>query len=234
MKNFPKIIEFPLFILIICFLIMAYSCKSLVVKEEDSASDKAGKVFGRVLLGVGTLGMSEEYIKDYGKEYEQKKQAGTILRNYSLHTLLAIEDIGKAEEQIALMTRANNEDRIKYHLVMANNLLDNAVDKMKELKSKGNQKDIAKRFKSTIEDIVNKKKQLIKYWMKKERGAALAYQNLANEEIVKLLDGILSLGISNEYVFSQDDTYKIIAIRERWAQLTKSKLLKQPSPKQTF
>lgn len=234
MKYSSKIFKFLFLTLIIYFLVMNYSCKSLVIKEEDSASDKAGKVFGRVLLGVGTLGMSEEYIEGYGKEYEQKKQAGTILRNYSLHTLLALEDIGRAEKQIALMTRTNNADRIKYHLIMANNLLDNAVDKMKELKGKGNRKDIAKRFKSAIEDIANKKKQLINYWMKKERGAALAYQNLANEEIVKLVDGILSLSILNKYVFSQDDTYKIIAIRERWAQLTKSKFPKQTSPKQTF
>lgn len=234
MENFSRSIKLTLLVLITCSLITAYSCTSLVIKEEDSPADKAGKIFGRVLFGVSTLGMSEEYIEGYGKEYEQKKQAGKILKNYSLHTLLVLEDIGRAEKQIVLMTRANNAERIKYHLVMANNLLDNAVDKMKELKSKGNQKDVAKRFKSAIEDIVNKKKQLIKYWMKKERGAALAYQNLANEEIVKLLDGILSLSISNEYVFSKDDTYKIIAIREQWAQLTKSKFPKQPSPKQTF
>ena len=229
-----RILQFAFLVLVFCSLITTYSCKSLVIKEGDSSSDKAKKVFGRIFLGVGSLGLSEEAIEGYKKEYEHEKQISIKLRNYSLHTLLAIEDIGRAEEQIAFMTMANNEDRIKYHLVMANNLLDNAIDKMKEIKSKGNQKDIAKRFKDSIESIVTGKKQLIKYWMKKERGAALAYQNLANEEIVKLLDGILSLGISNEYVFSQDETYKIIAIRERWVQLIKTKFPKQPSPKQTF
>lgn len=197
-------------ILISSFLIMSYSCKSMVIKEEDSTSDKTGKIFGRILLGVGTLGISETAMENYEMEYEHEKQTGAILRNYSMYTLQAIEDLGKAEEQIALMTREKSEEKIKYRLVMANNLLNDTADKIKEFKISEGQKEVAKEFKNSIGDIVDKKRQLIKYWAKKEHGAALAFQISANQKIVEVIEKILRLSISNKYVFSQDEIYKII------------------------
>ena len=70
--------------------------------------------------------------------------------------------------------------------------------------------------------------------LKKELGAALAFQTLANQEVIELLDGLLSLSISNEYVFSQDEVYEIISLREQWVQKAKKELYLKPAPEQTF
>lgn len=221
-------------VLISSFLIVSYSCKSMVIKEGDSTLDKTGKVFGRILLGVGTLGISETAMENYEMEYKHEKQTGAILRNYSMYTLQTIEDLGKAEKQIALMAREKNEEKIKYHLVMANNLLDDAAEKMEEFKISEGQKEVAKEFKNSINDIVDKKRQLIKYWTKKEHGAALAFQISANQKIVEVIEKILGLSISNKYIFSRDEIYKIISIREKWAQSSKTEFRLQPSPKEAF
>jgi hypothetical protein len=206
----------------------------MVIKDGDSISDKTGKIFGRILLGAGTLGISETAMENYEMEYKHEKQAGAILRNYSMYTLQAIEDLGKAEEQMVLMSREKNEEKIKYHLVMANNLLDDTAGKMEEFKISESQNDVAKEFKNSIGDIVDKKRQVIKYWAKKEHGAALAFQISANQKIVEVIEKILRLSISNKYVFSQDEIYKIISLREKWAQSAETKFPLQPSPKGAF
>jgi len=234
LKKYSIIFRFAFLAIVFCSLLEAYSCRSLVIKEKDSASDKTGKVFGRILLGVGTLGLSENAIEDYTKEYKREKQSGAVLRNHSMYTLQAIADIGKAEREISLMIREKNPERIKYHLVMANNLLDNAVDKMSGLQKNKEQKNVAKGFKSSIKNIVDMKKQLIKYLVNREHRAAVAYQTLANQKIVEVLDRILQLSISNKYVFSQDEVYEIIALRQKWEQSVKTKVPFQSPPKQTF
>lgn len=234
MKKISKNFEFTFLILIFCFFILMHGCKSLVIKEDDSAGDKVGKIFGRTLLGLGTFGLSEGAIEDYQEKYKHEKQIGIVLRNYSIYTLQSLEDIGRAEIEIAFMMRQQQEEKIKYHMVMANNLLNRALDRMKKMKDINVMNDTAKNFKNTIDDIVNKKKQLIGYWLQKESGSAAAFQTLANQKIIEILDNILQLYISNKYVFSQDEISKIAELREKWARLTKAKYYYKPTPKQTF
>jgi hypothetical protein len=206
----------------------------MVLKEEDSASDKTKKVLGRIFLGMGTFGFSEETIESYEKEYQQEKKLGALLRNTFIVVLQAFEDIGKAEKGVILLTRDRNEERIKYHLVMVNNFLDNAAEKVKKIKDIGQEKAVGEKFKNAVEDIISKKKQVIGYWLKKEIGAAVAYQTLANQKIIEVINEILQLSASNKYVFSQDEVYKIIALREEWVKLTGAKALPQPEPRKIF
>src|SRR3989338_2905321 len=168
-ENKFKTIRFLFLASLVFSLFVVNGCKSMVIKDDDSASDKTKKVLGRIFLGVGTFGISEGTIEDYEKEYDQEKKKSAVLRNISIFTLQAIE---------------------------------------------------------------NKKKQLIGYWLKKEYGAAAAYQTLTNQKIIEILDKILQLSSSNKYIFSQDEIYKIIRLREEWTKLTKFRF--QPSPKQTF
>ncbi len=231
-ENKFKTIRFLFLASLVFSLFVVNGCKSMVIKDDDSASDKTKKVLGRIFIGVGTFGISEGTIEDYEKEYDQEKKKSAVLRNISIFTLQAIENIGKAENEIVLMTRQQQEEKIKYYMVIANNLLDNADNKVKGLKDIKDMGDIAKQFKDAVMDIVNKKKQLIAYWLKKEYGAAAAYQTLTNQKIIEILDKILQLSSSNKYIFSQDEIYKIIRLREEWTKLTKFRF--QPSPKQTF
>ncbi len=234
LNNHMEVIKFILLLLYGCSIFSTYSCKSMVIKEEDSASDKTKKVLGRIFLGVGTLGFSEETIENYEKDYREEHKFGALLRNTFIIVIQAVEEIGKAEKEVILLTRDKNEERMKYHLVMVNNFLDNASEKIKKIKDPGQEKAVGEKFKNVVEDIINKKKQVIGYWLKKEIGAAVAYQTLANQKIVEVINEILQLSASNKYVFSQDEVYKIIALREEWAKLTGAKALPQPEPRKIF
>ena len=236
MKRKLKIFKYIFLALALFTIISTCSCRSLVIKDEDSTKDKAGKIFGRVLLGVGTLGLSEEAIKGYEKEDMHEKQAGIVLRNYSILTLQAIEDIGKAEKEIAFMVRQQQEEEIQYHLIIATNFLESAIEELKGLNKIKGEENVAERFKDAITDIVNKKKQLIGYLLKNERGAAAASGDLANQRIIEVFDGILRLTASNRYIFSKEEVDKIIIQKDAWGQLLKSGPVFQPPhpPKNVF
>ena len=124
-ENKFKTIRFLFLASLVFSLFVVNGCKSMVIKDDDSASDKTKKVLGRIFLGVGTFGISEGTIEDYEKEYDQEKKKSAVLRNISIFTLQAIENIGKAENEIVLMTRQQQEEKIKYYENLVQKLWNN-------------------------------------------------------------------------------------------------------------
>jgi len=48
-------------------------CSALIIRDTDTPGEEAGKVLGRIVLGIGTIGMSELIIGDM--ELKEERQA---------------------------------------------------------------------------------------------------------------------------------------------------------------
>lgn len=93
---------------------MLAGCANMLIQEEDSLADKAGKVGARVFLGLTTLGISELVMADQREAWERARQ----LDAYRLELARLVEEgaLTKADaDKFHQIARSELERRAALH-----------------------------------------------------------------------------------------------------------------------
>ena len=186
-------------------------CQSLIVREEDDPATKAVKVLGRLALGAGTLTYSERQIDAIARE----EKTGAIARNTSNEFLRALADLAKFDDEIRLMLKEDTPEKIKYRLVLADNYLNQAKNRIKLLELR-NQAAVSSSLSLEFDQAVQNKAKMVAYLLEREVGAARGANKFANEQIVQILDEILSYTKVNRFIFQEPEIAQIAQARETW------------------
>jgi hypothetical protein len=187
-------------------------CQTLIVREDDDPATKAAKVLGRLALGAGTLTYSERQIDAVARE----EKTGAMARTTSNEFLKALSDLAKFEDEIRLMLKEDTQDQIKYRLVLAENYLSQARNRIQllEVRSPGT---VSTSLSLAFRQAVENKAKMVAYLLDREVGAAKGANRFANEQIVIILDEILSYTKVNRYVFQDQEIAQITQARETWS-----------------
>ncbi len=186
-------------------------CQTLIVREDDDPATKAVKVLGRLALGAGTLTYSERQIDAVARE----EKTGAMARNTSNEFLKALADLAKFDDEIRLMLKEDTPEKIKYRLVLAENYLNQARNRIKLLEVR-NQAAVSGSLSLAFSQALQNKAKMVAYLLEREVGAARGANKFANEQIVQILDEILSYTKVNRYIFQEAEIAQIAQARETW------------------
>ncbi len=192
-------------------LLALSGCQSLIVREEDDPATKAVKVLSRIALGAGTLTYSERQIDAIARE----EKTGAMARSTSDEFLKALADLAKFDDEIRLMLKEDTQEKIKYHLVLAENYLNQAKSRIKLLELR-NPAAVSSSLSLAFKQAVENKAKMVAYLLEREIGAARGANKFANEQIVQILDEILSYTKVNRYIFQEAEVAQIAQARETW------------------
>jgi len=200
----------PRFAPSLLFLLLA-GCQTLIVREEDDPATRAAKVLGRLALGAGTLTYSERQIDAIARE----EKTGAMARGTSNEFLKALADLAKFDDEVRLMLKESDQDRIKYRLVLAENYLNQAKNRIQLLEVR-NPAAISGSLALAFRQALENKGKMVAYLLQREVGAAKGANQFANEQIVQILDEILSYTKVNRYIFEEQEIARIAHARETW------------------
>ena len=186
-------------------------CQSLIVREDDDPATKAVKVLGRLALGAGTLTYSERQIDSIARE----EKTGAMARNTSNEFLKALADLAKFDDEIRWMLKEDTPERIKYRLVLAENYLSQAKNRIVLLEVR-NQAAVSSSLGLAFHQALENKAKMVAYLLEREVGAAKGANKFANEQIVQILDEILAYTKVNRYIFQEAEIAQIAQARETW------------------
>jgi hypothetical protein len=186
-------------------------CQSLIVREDDDPATKAVKVLSRLALGAGTLTYSERQIDAIARE----EKTGAMARATSSELLKALADLAKFDDEIRLMLKEDTQEKIKYHLVLAENYLNQARSRVKLLEAR-NPGAVSSSLSLAFNQALENKAKMVAYLLEREIGAARGANKFANEQIVQILDEILSYTKVNRYIFQEAEVVQIAQARETW------------------
>ncbi len=186
-------------------------CQTLIVREDDDPATKAVKVLGRLALGAGTLTYSERQIDAVARE----EKTGAIARSTSNEFLKALADLAKFDDEIRWMLKADNPEKIKERLVLAENYLNQARNRVKLLADR-NPAAVSSSLSLAFNQAVENKAKMVAYLLDREVGAAKGANKFANEQIVQILDEILAYTKVNRYIFQEAEIAQIAEARETW------------------
>jgi hypothetical protein len=186
-------------------------CQSLIVREDDDPGTKAVKVLSRLALGAGTLTYSERQIDSIARE----EKTGAMARATASEFLKALADLAKFDDEIRLMLKEDTQEKIKYHLVLAENYLNQARSRVKLLEAR-NPGAVSGSLSLAFNQALENKAKMVAYLLEREVGAARGANKFANEQIVQILDEILSYTKVNRYIFQEAEVVQIAQARETW------------------
>ena len=186
-------------------------CQTLIVREDDDPATKAVKVLGRLALGAGTLTYSERQIDAVARE----EKTGAMARNTSNEFLKALTDLAKFDDEIRLMLKEDTPEKIKYRLVLAENYLNQARNRVKLLEVR-NQAGVSGSLSLAFNQALENKAKMVAYLLEREVGAAKGANKFANEQIVQILDEIVAYTKVNRYIFQEAEIAQIVQARETW------------------
>ena len=186
-------------------------CQTLIVREDDDPATKAVKVLGRLALGAGTLTYSERQIDSIARE----EKTGAMARGTSNEFLKALADLAKFDDEIRLMLKEETQEQIKYRLVLAENYLNQARNRVKLLEVR-NKAAVSSSLSLAFQQALENKAKMVAYLLEREIGAARGANKFANEQIVQILDEILSYTKVNRYIFQESEIAQIAQARETW------------------
>lgn len=192
-------------------LLALVGCQTLIVREDDDPATKAVKVLGRLALGAGTLTYSERQIDSIARE----EKTGAMARSTSNEFLKALTDLAKFDDEIRLMLKEDTQERIKYRLVLAENYLNQARNRIKLLEVR-NQAAVSGSLSLAFNQALENKAKMVAYLLEREVGAARGANKFANEQIVQILDEILAYTKVNRYIFQEAEVAQIAQARETW------------------
>lgn len=192
-------------------LILA-GCQTLIVREDDDPATKAAKVLGRLALGAGTLTYSERQIDAVARE----EKTGAIARTTSNEFLRALADLAKFDDEIRLMLKEDTQEKIKYRLVLGENYLNQARSRIQLLEVRS-PAAISPSLGLAFRQALENKAKMVSYLLERELGAAKGANKFANEQIVEILDEILSYTKVNRYIFQEQEIAQIAQARETWS-----------------
>ena len=198
------LVAFPL-------LFALVGCQSLIVREDDDPATKAVKVLGRLALGAGTLTYSERQIDSIARE----ERTGAMARNTSNEFLKALADLAKFDDEIRWMLKEDTPEKVKYRLVLAENYLNQARNRIQLLEVR-NQAAVSTSLALAFRQALENKAKMVAYLLERELGAARGANKFANEQIVQILDEILSYTKVNRYIFQEPEITQITQARETW------------------
>ncbi|HEY7675896.1 MAG TPA: hypothetical protein VIG69_02400 [Candidatus Methylomirabilis sp.] len=186
-------------------------CQSLIVREDDDPATKAVKVLSRLALGAGTLTYSERQIDSIARE----EKTGAMARTTANEFLKALADLAKFDDEIRLMLKEDTQEKIKYRLVLAENYLNQARNRVKLLEVR-NPAAVSGSLSLAFNQTLENKAKMVAYLLEREIGAARGANKFANEQIVQILDEILSYTKVNRYIFQEAEVTQIAQARETW------------------
>ncbi len=195
----------------VLLLVALIGCETLIVREDDDPATKAVKVLGRLALGAGTLTYSERQIDAVARE----EKTGAMARNTSNEFLRALADLAKFDDEVRLMLKEDTQERIKYRLVLADNYLKQAKSRIK-LQELRDQAGISSSLLLSFNQAVENKGKMVAYLLEREVGAARGANQFANEQIVQVLDEILSYTKVNRFIFQEAEIAQITQARDTW------------------
>jgi hypothetical protein len=187
-------------------------CQSLIVREDDDPATKAAKVLGRLALGAGTLTYSERQIQAVARE----EKTGEMARTTSNEVLKALADLAKFDDEIRWMLKADNPEKIKERLVLADNYLSQARNRVQLLEVR-NPSAVSGSLSLAFRQAVENKAKMVQYLLEREVGAARGANRFANEQIVQILDEILAYTKVNRFIFQEAEVAQIAQARETWS-----------------
>lgn len=187
------------------------ACQTLIVREEDDPATKAVKVLGRLALGAGTLTYSERQIEAIARE----EKTGAVARTTSTEFLKALADLAKFDDEIRWMLKEDTPERVKYRLVLAENYLTQAKTRIQILDLR-NPAAVSGSLALAYRQALENKAKMVRYLLERELGAARGANQFANEQIVLILDEILSYTKVNRYIFNEPEVAQIVQARETW------------------
>jgi hypothetical protein len=198
--------------LLFSLLLLASSgCQTLIVREDDDPATKAVKVLGRLALGASTLTYSERQIDSVARE----EKTGAMARTTSNEFLKAMADLAKFDDEIRLMLKEDTRDKIKYRLVLGENYLNQAKNRI-QLMEVRNPAAVSGSLSLAFRQALENKGKMVAYLLERELGAARGANKFANEQIVQILDEILSYTKVNRFIFEEAEIGQIQQARETW------------------
>jgi hypothetical protein len=186
-------------------------CQTLIVREDDDPATKAVKVLGRLALGAGTLTYSERQIDAVARE----EKTGAMARTTSNEFLKALADLAKFDDEIRLMLKEDTQDKIKYRLVLGENYLNQAKQRI-QLMEVRTPAAVSNSLSLAFRQALENKAKMVAYLLQRELGAARGANKFANEQIVQILDEILSYTKVNRFIFQDPEIAQIQQARETW------------------
>ncbi|GEM_PF-6088537 len=151
----------------------------------------------------------------------RNRDIGLLARNIFNAALESIADLARADQEIRLMVMERGPEKIKYHYVQAENHLQSAKLKIESLRvtRKGS---LTEELALPVFLAVEKKAQAVGYVLKGERGAAVASDKFANDQVVEALLRILGYTKVNKYIYGPDEIAKLTRAKDAWQALSAS------------